>query len=364
MQKYNSFFKRHKNQDDWKIFAFNSNLIWVLLLLFTACHKNNREQDKPNKVDSIPKYTANVYVAGSTYDSVTYERQAAYWENGVAVILTHGIKNASANAIAVQGDDVYASGYITSSNGKYVAVYWKNGVQVNLTGSGTNASAGSIAIQGSDVYITGFVENSAVYWKNGQMVTLPLLPGMNIGSSAGIAIEGSDIYISGYQIGQKASAVYWKNKYPTILPNDMVSYAGNNMVLQNGDMYIPISYQGSNSKSTVINYWKNNVPISLADGTVAINAIAIAISGADVYLACLTSKGPGYYKNNKLTVFSDYSSEVTDIAVLNNDVYTSGQSSYQKKSVATFWKNGLPVRLFSPIGKGGFASSIVVTPIP
>ncbi|GAA3978071.1 hypothetical protein [Mucilaginibacter dorajii] len=346
------------------IYKYAASFIGVWALLFSACHKNNGLPDQPNKVDSIPKYTANVYVAGSTYDSVTYQREAAYWKNGVPVILTQGIKDAAANAIAVQGTDVYASGYITATNGKYVAVYWKNGVQTNLTGTGTNASAGSIAIQGNDVYITGFVEDAAVYWKNGQRVTLPLLPGRTSASTAGIAIQGTDIYVSGYQIGQQTSAVYWKNGSPFTLPNSANSYAGNNIVFQNGDMYMPASYLQPDSKSTVTNYWKNGLPVSLADGTVAINAIEMAVSGADVYVACGTSKGPGYYKNRKLTVFSDYSSEVTGIAVLNNDVYTSGQSTYQQKSVATFWKNGLPVRLFSSIGKGGFASAIVVTPFP
>lgn len=169
--------------------------------------------------------------------------------------------------------------------------------------------------------------------------------------------------ISGYQTGPNTSAVLWKNGYPTIRPNDMVSYAGNNIVIQNGDIYMPIGYQISNQGKTVINYWKNDVPVSLADGTIAINAIEMAVSGADVYVACQTSKGPGYYKNGKLTVFSNGLSDVTGIAVLNNDVYTVGQSLYQQKSVATFWKNGVPVRLFSPIGKSGNGQTIVVTPI-
>lgn len=346
-----------------KSYQYICNVVCVLALLLTACRKNNGVLDKPGKVDSTFKYTANVYVGGSTYDSVTYQREAAYWKNGVAVILTHGIKDAGVNAIAVAGNDVYASGYITDDNGKYVAVYWKNGVQVNLSGSGTDASAGSIAIQGGDVYITGSIGSSAVYWKNGQRITLALLPDMNAGGTAGIALQGGDIYISGYQTGPNTSAVLWKNGYPTIRPNDMVSYAGNNIVIQNGDIYMPIGYQISNQGKTVINYWKNDVPVSLADGTIAINAIEMAVSGADVYVACQTSKGPGYYKNGKLTVFSNGLSDVTGIAVLNNDVYTVGQSLYQQKSVATFWKNGVPVRLFSPIGKSGNGQTIVVTPI-
>lgn len=349
-----------------KFFLRLANVLGFSLLILTACQKKDGiDKPDPIKVDTIPKYiqTANVYVAGSTYDSLTYVRQAAYWKNDVAVILTHGTKNAAATDIAVVGDDVYTAGYTTDANGAYIATYWKNSVQTNLTTNATSASAGSIVINGNDVYIAGFVGNSAVYWKNGQRVTLPLLPGMNVGSSAGIAIQGSDIYVSGYQLGARASAVYWKNGVAVRLPNDSSSYAGKNIVFHNNNMYVPASYVRSYSKNTVINYWKNAVPFSLADGTIAINAVAIEISDDDVYLACNTSKGAGYFKNNKLTLLSESDSEMTGLAVLDNDVYSSGQSTYKKKSVATVWKNNVPIHLSSPIGRGGFASAIVVMPL-
>jgi len=345
-----------------------TNLILIVLLIFTACKKDNVDPDgtTPTKQDSLPKYvqTANVYVAGSTYDSVTYKREAAYWKNGVAVILTRDNRYASANAIAVDGDNVYATGYTTDANGATIATYWKNGIQVNLTQNNTNASAGSIAIQGNDVYIAGFVGSSAVFWKNGQQFNLPLLGGMTIGSSAGIALQGTDIYVSGYQIGPKASAVYWKNGEPFRLPNDSASYAGKNIAFEDGNMYIPASYQG-NTKGARVNYWKNNVPVSLTDLAFSVNAIQILINGADVYLACHTSKGSGYLKNNQLTLLSAnaVSPEITGLGLIGDDVYCSGQSTYQKLSVATFWKNNIPVYLSSPIGRGGFASSIVVKPL-
>lgn len=348
-----------------KIYKHLVNFILLSSLLFTACKKggDSVNENKPPQQDTIPKYvqTADVYVAGRTYDSVTYTRQAAYWKNGVAVILTHGTENANANAIAVDGNDVYTAGYTTDANGAYIATYWKNNVQVNLTTNATNASAGHIVVKGNDVYIEGFIETSAVYWKNGQQVTLSLLPNRTGGSSGGIAIEGSDIYLSGYQSGFKTSAVYWKNNVPTELPNNIPSYAGN-IVVQNGNVYVPISYIEPYSDKTVINYYKNNTPVSLADGTLAINAMDIAVQGTDVYLACNTAKGPGYFKNNKLSLISVSDSEILDIAVSGNDVYTAGQSTYQNRSVPTFWKNNTPVYLFSSIGKSGSASSIVVKP--
>lgn len=347
-------------------------IVFYFPIVFAACQKSNvvvdktDDKPKPVRVDTIPKNirAANVYVAGSTYDSVTYVRQAAYWKNEVAVILTNGTKDAAANAIAVAGDDVYTAGYTTDANGAYIATYWKNGIQTNLTPNTESASAGSIAVVGNDVYIAGFVDRSAVYWKNGVKVTLPLLSGKGIGSSAGIAVQGNDIYVSGYQLGSDgASSVYWKNGIPVKLPNANPSYAGKNIVLQGNDIYMPASYLRGSSDNTVTNYWKNEVPLSVANGTVAINAVQIAVRGADVFLACNSDKGAAYFKNDNFTTLSDIYSEISGIAVIDNDVYSSGQSTYQKKSVATYWKNTTPVYLSSQIGKEGFASSIVVTPI-
>jgi hypothetical protein len=351
-----------------KTYKHLANAILIFSLLFTACVKSNlgvdTKMEVDTKTDTIPKHvqTSDIYVAGSTYDSVTNVRQAVYWKNGNPVILTHGKKNASANAIAVKGNDVYVAGYTTNPNNVNMAIatYWKNGVQMNLTTNATSASTVRIAIHGNDVYITGYINTSAVYWKNGEQVTLPLLPGMTIGGTAGIAIQGSDIYVSGYQLGGTASAVYWKNGVATRLPNDEASYA-KNIVFQGNRMYIPATYLLSSSQNTRVNYWKNTVPVSLADGTVAINAIEIAVSGNDVYLACSTSNGPGYFKNDKLTLLSGSGSQITGIAVVDKDVYASG-STYEKKVVATYWKNNVPVHLSSPIGKSGTASAILVTP--
>ena len=350
------------------------NTIFIILLLFTACKKGTYEEvgtkEVDIKTDTIPKHvqTRDIYVTGNIYDRSVNVNQAVYWKNEIPVILSHGKTNAFATDIAVKGNDVYVVGYVAAANNTNIATYWKNGEQVNLTNNSVTSAALAIAIHGNDVYIAGLIGTDAVYWKNGQPVTLPLLPGMSRGSSTGIAIQGSDIYVSGSQMGGAAhSTVYWKNNVATRLPTDIESYAAKNIVFQGGQLYIPVTNIFSSAENTVANYWKNNVPVSLADGTIKINAIAIAVSGSDVYLACSTPQGQGYFKNNKLTLLpSGHMSEtiqINDITVIDKDVYVSGQTISRKMGGATYWKNNVPVYL-SPNVKSSFTSAILVVVQP
>lgn len=354
-------------------------LALVLMLLFTACRKDAfkdllvkvstkdttktvpkdttktvpKDTTKTVPKDTIPKYTntANIYVGGTVFDSLANAYQAVYWKNQDPVVLTHIKKTASVNAITVQGNDVYAAGYVQDENGNYIAVYWKNGVQVNLTDNTTSASTSAIVVQGNDVYVAGFVDFNAVYWKNGQRFTL------SAGSTEAMVIQGSDIYISG---NSRGVPTFWKNAVPTTLPNTQPGYAGN-IAVQNGDVYVTASYPKL-SKANVT-YWKNSIPVTLGDGTIAILATKLAVSGADVYVACFTEKGGGYFKNDKLNFLSGSAADVYGIAVINNDVYVAGQSTYQKKSVPTVWKNSIPMYLSAPNGKSGYLSCIAVTPL-
>lgn len=73
-----------------------------------------------------------------------------YWKNNVGFLLSDGTKNAAAYGLAVDGTDIYVSGYENNGN-KKIAKYWKNGIAVNLTDGQNNAVASGIAINGSDV---------------------------------------------------------------------------------------------------------------------------------------------------------------------------------------------------------------------
>lgn len=339
-----------------------------LALLATSCKKNTDDTDLTN-TDTAAKYvaTANVYVSGETYDTVNNVNQAVYWKNQEPVILTHGIKNAGANAIAVQGSDIYVSGYVTDPNGKYIAVYWKNGSQVNLTNNTTSSSAGDMLIKGTDVYITGFIDSKAVYWKNGQVNYLQMPPGASVASTNGIATDGVDIYISGYALdaSYRSSAVYWKSGSPAILKG--AGAYGGNIVVQAGNVYVPATYQGPSVKKTDVTYWKNEIPVYLNDGSLAVNPLKIVVRGTDVYVACSSVKDNtgviGFFKNDKFYTLTSTDSELSGITSIDNDAYVSGRALYQSRSVAAFWKNNIAVYLSTPIGKSGYASGIFITPL-
>ena len=152
---------------------------------------------------------SDVYVSGYAMGTLGYS-VAIYWKNGVPTYLN--TSSSDAVALVVDGNNVYTGGYIEQT-----AAAWKNGqiagVQVNtLEGPSGIISA---AVDGSDVYFTGFTHlangsSEAIYWKNG--VPTKLSNDGSISHSSEIAINGSDVYVSGYFTSNGITiGTYWKN---------------------------------------------------------------------------------------------------------------------------------------------------------
>ena len=137
----------------------------LLMLAFSSCKKNK---------DVIAPSDPSVYVAGSERAAGTSNRVAKYWKDGVAIAVTDSANNADANAIYVNGTDVYLAGYEFNGTNN-VAKYWKNGIATSLTNGTNTAEATSIFISGSDVYVAGYEYNGTKYiaklWKNGIALT-------------------------------------------------------------------------------------------------------------------------------------------------------------------------------------------------
>jgi hypothetical protein len=112
---------------------------------------------------------------------------AVYWENGNIIALPPlpGYTQAEATGIAFLGTDMYIVGYsFTDTNTSpifTVATLWKNGVPTKLSNGPKASIANAIAIQGNDVYVAGMDgAGAAAYWKNGNLVELSTLGGQAV----------------------------------------------------------------------------------------------------------------------------------------------------------------------------------------
>jgi hypothetical protein len=313
----------------WSIYFLSS-----FILLTAGCNKSNE----------TPPLTPNfnVYMAG------TLDGKAVYWKNGSPIILNN---NGEANAIVVNGSDVYVCGTVNSD--KTLATYWKNGKEVSLETQDSSDALG-MAIQGGNVYIVGWIEEpgsvfNAVYWKND--VLYYLSPATN-SFATGIMVSGQQIYISGNAFGAFDSAVIWKNGERGFFAQDGFM----NAVGFNGtDTF----YVGTQFAAPT--YWINNKMIPLyINGYTS----AVAFSGSDVYVGGgvrpnLNNNYAAIWKNDSLTIFTDkyVSSTVSGIGIAGSDVYAVGYVSADYFTyIPVYWKNGVMVKL----GDSGTVSGISI----
>lgn len=311
---------------------------------------------------------ADVYFAGTDGTS------AALWKNGVETILA---PNATADAVAVSGSDVYVGGWVKSPGtppyGGSTATIWKNGVATALTSSGFSQVNG-LTLANGNVYAVGssFVAASnaplATVWTNGQASYLsdgnyPNISSAYNTSGAAIAVSGSDVYVAGdalqctpssssnYDCGDLA--VYWKNGTPvdllTVSPQNFGSFATG--IVVNGSTVNISGVTGANPLQAV--YWQDGtqVPLNLPINTGAW-ASSIALSGASVYVAGSNDGSiAGYWANGSFTTIGIQTSTqfpvTTEIALNGSDVYVAGSlvSTQGPQSSAIYWKNGMGVPL-------------------
>ena len=75
-----------------------------------------------------------MYVAGQQLDTVTNNRKAILWKNGVLTSLSDGSQDVVINSIAIDDTDVYICGNTTLAGSGYAASVWKNGQLLPLGG--------------------------------------------------------------------------------------------------------------------------------------------------------------------------------------------------------------------------------------
>lgn len=158
--------------------------------------------------------------------------------------------------------DVYVTGSLNNQ-----AVYWKNGTVVTLPGG---ELATGIVVVGTNVHVCGYGvspstgELVAKYWLNG--VATDLSDGLSECRATGIGISGSDVIIAGYEGRYVRTACYWRNAARTNLSGG--SLPGQVFVATNGSFYI--ADRNSN------NYWKDGVlqsPLQIPVGSANLEAV-------------------------------------------------------------------------------------------
>jgi hypothetical protein len=167
---------------------------------------------------------------------------------------------------------VYVGGYKSEK-----AIYWKNGQEITIKNTVKNPSAESIFVLGKDVYIAVDDKDfKAKYWKNGKFIYLPVDDEYSLALS--IFVSGNDVYVAGIDGFNKP--VYWKNNEKVMLPVSS-EYDGstvNSLFVSENDVYVA-GYDVYRAT-----YWKNGKAFHLTDGKYVQTANSIFVVGNDVHI--------------------------------------------------------------------------------
>jgi len=327
----------------------------VSFLSFSAnAQYNNSSNKKPANIAGTQQKRADIYLAGySMPDGKT--PVATYLKNGVAVLLANTQSQSEIKSLVVVGNDVYAAGM---HNGQ--AVYWKNNTEVqlsNTSGKRIYGHAYDIAVdnRNGDVYVVGYeriydrpdmyspFSDWARCWKNGKPVPLNVIGASNA-TSVAIDYKTGDVYIAGSDDDPqvKNHIKYWKNGEPVKIINDPFPVQPASIRIVNNNIYIPGKYEQPGG--TRVAYWCGDKgTVFLTDLSLNQNrAIAIAVSGKNVYVSGEENGFVKYWKNGVPTVLTRGGSyfDPYKIAVDGDDVYVAGLGELDGSTGMRYWKNG------------------------
>jgi hypothetical protein len=300
-------------------------LLACTILALSACHKHS----------ATP---AGWTLPGNTkvYTAVTSNNTAFYYINDKAYQVTNGTF-ATANAIAVAGNDVYLAGkeskFNNTNDTTSIAKYWKNGTATSLTDGTNYAVATGIALLGNDVYVCGYEiaggHYVAILWKNGSptVLTAP----NHTGIAFALCTSGNDIYIAGYDETKfNYHACYWKNGTQFLLPDTLINTLNACIAVKGSDVHV--------------GDWKNGVlqPLQLTYTTFAVNGIYIDTAN-NIWLAGYDYPGTNashavYWKNGSETFLNNGTDAEGIAADSNGHIFIAGIAN----DGATFWRDGVP----------------------
>lgn len=301
--------------------------------LFISCKK---ESDNKSG-DTI------VYIAGYQWDSLNGNDRATVWKNGSSVTQQLGlVYDYYANAIAVNGGDIYTTGF-ENQPGQWKCQVWKNGQHQYSLGSGYSVGNG-IGFSNNNLFITGMLFQAtprtytAIVWKNQQALDSLAVNGTAAAGNA-IAFSGNDVYVAGYENGM---GKLWKNGIEQTL-NGSGGFTLSAVKISGTDVYVT-GYTGNQ-----IRYWKNGNPVDLVPTPGTSGFISgIDVEGTDVYISGWEWNGSlnqaNYWKNgNKILLGNGtQSSKAHGIAVKKGKVYVAGDQNINNNltEYACLWVNG------------------------
>lgn len=215
---------------------------------------------------------SDIYVIGSErqrLDNSSYRTRALFWKNGLLQALnTPEHEHQEANALYIDGDDVYVAGaYVPKGKGgKRVGIVWKNGEPVQTTDGQESTIFKDLYVVGDDIYAVGHENRNggivSKYWKNGIAVTLSTVDVTTYTNS--ITVDGTDIYIGGYADAvTDRSLKLWKNEIPVNLISGRSVIRGGKVQVENGHNYV-IGYEQVGSKYEP-RLFKDGVEVPLHD---------------------------------------------------------------------------------------------------
>lgn len=220
----------------------------------------------------------------------------------------------------------------------------------------------SVYIAGDSFDVTSSRLPYPVYWKNGRQVRLPHpVPS----SGTGIAVSDSAVFVSASGTYLGSNVTYWRNGNGVNLADPSIIYpTTTGITLSGNDIYAVGNAHINNFEKIVPVYWKNqDKAIKIATHSASNGrSTGIAVAGNDVYISGSTfnpATGYGYtsacYWKNGLPVFlysatTIYANGIANAVTLSGtDVHVVGNISYTNYApaltVATHWKNGKPTEL-------------------
>lgn len=230
--------------------------------------KNGVVVDLPD-TDGANTYATSAFYANDKLYVGGYESNTGYvvlWEDGVLNKLSSGgvVVNMGTNSLFVNGDDVYATAYETSSGS--TAKYWKNGTMNEIQGA---AMPTDIFVDGDNVY-TAYAGTS--YQKNEEVIEVPFTEGSSTQRLRNLVAKGDNVYAVGVEkIDGNYTIRSWKNGVKTDITSSS-HYAGNSPHLAVVDDYMYVAGyvkdKSIDNQKYIAKLWKDGeVLYTFTDGT-------------------------------------------------------------------------------------------------